>query len=159
MQKKVVLVGVLLAILLPVSIHAVDEGATMKGMVSDMYDYVEYLEDEMTQEIVHMHADLIFEDPQQFNRTLRSGWTYLITAFADWRVSDLDIIVYKDVDGQWIEIERDEETDNTPVVVVEPSSDGVYLVEIKVYSFATDDYDDSYTAAHYGLIISHEYVE
>ena len=157
MLRRIIVVGSIVALLIPSAAFAADEFTTMKDMVSEMYEYVEYLEDEMNQEIVHLHADIIFDESQEFTRPLFSGWTYAITAFADWRVADLDIIVYKDVDGQWVEIDRDEEEDNTPIVIVEPTSDGMYLIEIQVYSFAEDSYGDYYTAAHYGLLISHEY--
>lgn len=152
MHKTLILAGIALALLLPGALIAADEYTTMKGMVEDLAEYVEYLEDEMNQEIVNLHVDIIFEGPESYMRPLSSDWTYLITAFADWRVADLDIIVYKDVDGEWVEIERDEETDNYPTVVVEPTSNATYLIEIDVYSFV-----EGYTAAHYGLIISHEY--
>ncbi|MBD3287091.1 hypothetical protein GF359_10550 [candidate division WOR-3 bacterium] len=158
MLKKIIVVGSIAALLIPAVSFAADDYTTMKEMVSEMYTYVEYLEDEMSQEIVHLHADIIFDEPKPFTRPLYSGWTYAVTAYADWRVADLDIIVYKDVDGQWVEIDRDEEEDNTPIVIVEPSSDGMYKIEIEVYSYNIDeDSGEYYTAAHYGLIISHEY--
>ena len=128
-----------------------DEYTTMKNIMIEMAGYVEFLEDSLEQEIVHMQADIITDDGKSFTRTLHEGWTYGVSAFADWRVSDLDITVYKDVDGEWVEIESDAETDNTPFVTIEPSQTGVYLIELEVYEFA-----EEYTAAHYGMLIYHE---
>jgi hypothetical protein len=116
-----------------------------------MAGYVEYLEDSLDQEIVHMQADIISDEGTTFTRTLHDGWTYGVAAFADWRVNDLDITVYKDVDGEWVEIQSDDETDNTPSVVITPSQTGIYLLSLDVYEFA-----EEYTAAHYGMLIYHE---
>jgi len=135
---------------LPAALRA-DEYTTMKDIMLEMASYVSYLEDSLDQEIVHLQADIIHEAGVSYTRQLQEGFTYGIAGFGDWRVDDLDIIVYKDVDGEWVEIERDEEEDNLPTVVVEPSSDGVYRIELQVYKFSGD-----YSAAHYGLIIFHE---
>ncbi|KPK72756.1 hypothetical protein AMJ87_03855 [candidate division WOR_3 bacterium SM23_60] len=128
-----------------------DEYTTMKNMLIDMAGYVEYLEDSLDQEIVHLQADIITDKSMSFTRTLHEGWTYGLAAFADWRVVDLDITVYKDVDGQWVQVQQDEQTDNTPSVIIEPSQTGTYLIELSVYEFA-----EEYTAAHYGMLIYHE---
>lgn len=153
MHKKLLLIAFAAAILLPAALQG-DEYTTMKDIMLDLADYVVLLEDSLNQEIVHLHADIITEDGVSYSRTLYSDWTYGITAFGDWRIADLDIIVYKDVDGQWVEIERDEEEDNNPTVMVEPTSDGTYSIDISVYSFSGDN-----TAAHYGLVIFHEMPE
>ncbi|NLI99243.1 hypothetical protein GX441_11375 [bacterium] len=137
-------------LLIPSAMKA-DEYTTMKDIMLDLASYVTYLEDSLDQEIVHMQADIIGADGLSYTRTLRSGWTYGITAFGDWRISDLDITVYKNVDGSWVEIEKDEEVDNNPTVTVVPSSDGEYKIELDVY-----EWDGDYTAAHYGLIVFHE---
>ena len=133
------------------SVAKASKETSMKDIISTMNDYVEYLEDSLSQEIVHLQADIIGEDGVTFTRTLYDGWSYGIAAFGDWRVKDLDIIVYKDVDGQWVEITKDNKTDNNPVVSVVPSSAAKYLIELKIYKFK-----DDYTAAHYGMIIFHE---
>jgi hypothetical protein len=128
-----------------------DEYTTMKNMLIDLAGYVEYLEDSLQQEIVHLQADIITDEGKSFTRTLHEGWTYGVAAFADWRVADLDITVYKDVDGQWVEVQKDEQTDNTPSVVITPSQAGIYMIELGVYEFS-----EEYTAAHYGMLIYHE---
>jgi hypothetical protein len=45
----------------------------------------------------------------------------------------------------------DDESDNHPVVTVEPSETDKYLIELSVYKW-----DEEYSAAHYGMLIYHE---
>ena len=134
----------------PHVLHA-DIYTTMKSMMDDMTQYVYFLEDSLDQEIVHVQADIITTDGTTFSRTLHQGWIYGIAAFGDWRIKDLDITVYMDVVGEWVEVTADDESDNHPVVTVEPSETGKYLIELSVYKWAED-----YTAAHYGMLIYHE---
>ncbi len=150
MHKNMVLIGLVLILIIPAFLHA-DKYTTMKDVIIEMAGYVAYLEDSLSQEIVHMQADIITEDGTTFTRTLHEGWTYGVTAYGDWRISDLDIIVYKDVDGEWVKIVDDEASDNHPTVTVTPSNTGTYLIELQVYEF-----DGDYSAAHYGMLIYHE---
>jgi|TARA_B100001971_G_C18218182_1_gene555287 hypothetical protein len=107
------------------------------------------IEDSLEAEIVRVEMDIINQPKDSF-RFLYKGWTYGISAFADWRVEDLDIEVYKDVDGKWILIEKDDSTDNDPLIFVTPSFTGLYRILIKVYK-----YSEGFDSAHYGLIIFH----
>jgi hypothetical protein len=140
----------LLLLLIPGMLRA-DIYTTMKGVMDDMTTYVYFLEDSLDQEIVHMQADIITGDGTTFRRTLHQGWTYGIAAFGDWRIKDLDITIYVDIDGEWVEVASDDESDNHPVVAVEPTETNMYLIELSVYKW-----DEEYTAAHYGLLIYHE---
>jgi hypothetical protein len=126
----------------------------MKGIMSDMTQYVDFLEDSLSQEIVHMQADIITAEGATFSRTLHQGWTYGIAAFGDWRIKDLDIIIYEEVEGEWVEVASDDESDNHPVLTVVPSETNVYLIELTVYKWA-----EEYSAAHYGMLIYHEIEE
>jgi len=150
MHKNMVLIVFALVLLIPTFLRA-DEYTSMKDVIIEMAGYVAFLEDSLDQEIVHMQADIITEDGKTFTRTLHEGWTYGVTAYGDWRVDDLDITIYKDVDGEWVKITGDEATNNHPMVTVKPSTTGIYLIELEVYSFNKD-----YTAAHYGMLIYHE---
>ena len=150
MRKSLIFIIFALVFLTPFILQA-DIYTTMQEIVNTMEGYVIFLEDSLNQEIVHFQADIIGEDGKSFSRTFHEGWTYGITAFADWRVTDLDITIYKDVDGQWVELESDDAVDNHPTVTIVPSSTGIYLIELGVYSFAED-----YTVAHYGMLIYHE---
>ncbi len=142
--------GFLLIFTFP-QIFQADIYTTMKGMMDDMAEYVYFLEDSLDQEIVHAQVDIITADGTTFSRTLHDGWTYGIAAFGDWRIKDLDINVYVDVNGEWVEVTADDESDNHPVVTVEPEQTNKYLIELSVYKW-----DEDYTAAHYGLLIYHE---
>ncbi|UCG30021.1 MAG: hypothetical protein JSV53_11070 [candidate division WOR-3 bacterium] len=134
----------------PSLMHA-DMYTTMKGIMDDMTEYVYFLEDSLSQEIVHVQADIITNNGATFSRTLHEGWTYGIAAFGDWRIKDLDITVYMDVEGEWIEVVSDDESDNHPVVTVEPYETNKYMVELTVYKW-----DEDFSAAHYGMLIYHE---
>jgi len=56
------------------------------------------IEDSLGAEIVRVEMDIINQPKDSF-RFLYKGWTYGISAFADWRVEDLDIKVYKYSEG------------------------------------------------------------
>ncbi|MDH4211148.1 MAG: hypothetical protein OEV79_06830 [candidate division WOR-3 bacterium] len=134
----------------PSLMHA-DVYTTMKGIMDDMTEYVYFLEDSLNQEIVHVQADIITNSGATFSRTLHEGWIYGIAAFGDWRIKDLDITVYMDVEGEWVEVISDDESDNHPVVTVEPYETNKYMVELTVYKWEED-----FSAAHYGMLIYHE---
>jgi hypothetical protein len=150
MHKHVFVPSVLSLLVFGHILHA-DIYTTMKGVMDDMTEYVYFLEDSLDQEIVHVQADIITGDGTTFSRTLHQGWTYGIAAFGDWRIKDLDITVYIDVDGEWVEVNSDDESDNHPVVTVEPTATNMYLIELSVYKW-----DEDYSAAHYGMLIYHE---
>jgi len=150
MKKIKILIILSLFLLTPIFLHA-DMYTTMKEIINTMEGYVIFLEDSLDQEIVHLQADIIGTEGTSFTRTLHEGWTYGVTAFGDWRINDLDITIYKDVDGQWVEIEKDEAVNNHPTISVVPSSTGTYLIELSVYAFNED-----YTVAHYGMLVYHE---
>ena len=150
MHKHVFVSFALLLLIVPCVMYS-DMYTTMKGVMNDISQYVDFLEDSLDQEIVHMQADIITTKGTTFTRTLHQGWTYGIAAFGDWRIKDLDITIYMDVDGEWIEVTSDDESDNHPVVSVEPTETNTYLIELTVYKW-----DEEYTAAHYGMLIYHE---
>lgn len=150
MLKHLFSSSVLVLLAIPGMLRA-DIYTTMKGVMDDMTSYVYFLEDSLDQEIVHVQADIITGDGTTFSRTLHQGWTYGIAAFGDWRIKDLDITVYVDIDGEWVEVTSDDESDNHPVVTVEPTETNMYLIELSVYKW-----DEEYSAAHYGLLIYHE---
>lgn len=150
MRKHLPFLFIMLFLIAPYILHA-DMYTTMKGVMNDMSQYVDFLEDSLDQEIVHMQADIITTKGTTFTRTLHQGWTYGIAAFGDWRIKDLDITIYMDIDGEWIEVTSEDESDNHPVVAVEPAETNTYLIELTVYKW-----DEDYTAAHYGMLIYHE---
>jgi len=102
-------------------------------------------------EIVRMEFDIIGETTKSTYRYLHEGWEYAVIAFGDFRVKDMDVKVYKDVDGTWVEITKDEDIDPMAIVTVTPSYTAQYMIEIECYEF-----EPGYSVAHYGLIICHE---
>jgi hypothetical protein len=110
---------------------------------------IETIEDENL-EIVRMEFDIVGESAKATYRYLHEGYEYAIIAFGDYRVKDMDVKVYKDVDGTWVEITKDEDIDATAIVTVEPSYTAQYMIEIQCYEF-----EAGYSVAHYGLIICH----
>lgn len=123
---------------------------SMAPILEEAVPIIETIEDSDL-EIVRMEFDIVGETTKQSYRYLHEGWEYLIVAFGDFRVKDMDIKVYKDVDGTWVEITKDEDIDATAVVTVEPSYTAQYMIEIEVYEF-----EPGYSVAHYGLIVCHE---
>lgn len=125
---------------------------------SDMYDLIKKgqliiaLLESQDEEIVRAEYDLIHKgSPKTIYRTLSSDYTYTITGFASSdRIDDLDIVVYKKVNGSWVEEVKDTKTDSTPMVNIKPSYSREYKIVVKAYSWKS-----SYDVSCYGLIVSH----
>ena len=65
------------------------------------------------------------------NTTFIRGNTYFILGAGDGGVRDLDIILY---DENWNEIDRDTQTDESPIVKVTPKWTGEFHIRVKMYS-------------------------
>ena len=74
----------------------------------------------------------------------------MIVAFGDFRFRDIDIKVYRYVNGYWQLIEKDMDAESVAAVSITPSYTEEYKIEISAYSFESD-----YNVGHYGLIIAH----
>lgn len=125
------------------------EGTSMKPILTDALAYIQTSEDKGF-EIVRMEFDIISDTKSTF-RTLQEGWNYVILAFGDYRIEDIDIEIYKDVDGTWTLIKKDAAAIANASVIITPSSTGMYRIDIKAYKFGP-----GYTTAHYGMLIIHE---
>lgn len=126
-----------------------DDGRTMIPILTDAVDYIDKVEG-AGNEIVRMEFDILKDEKETF-RYLYEGWTYGICAFGDYRLEDIDIQVYKDVDDTWSLITKDEDASGVAIVKVKPVNSGMYKIVVKAYKFA---YGES--GCHYGLIIFHE---
>ena len=128
--------------------------AQSETTMTDIYErgnsIIEMLEDGHDMEIVRIEYDIVSSSKSTV-RTLYSDWTYTIVGFADRRVADLDVVVYRKQGGRWVEVEHDTDTDNTPVVTITPSSTAEYKIEVSVAQFHEGE-----SAAHYGLMICHD---
>jgi hypothetical protein len=123
---------------------------SMAPILEEAIPVIETVEGENL-EIVRMEFDIIGETTKASYRYLHEGWEYAIIVFGDYRVKDMDVKVYKDVDGTWVEITKDEDIDPMAIVTVTPSYTAQYMIEIECYEF-----EPGYSVAHYGLIVCHE---
>jgi len=123
---------------------------SMAPILEEAIPVIETVEGENL-EIVRMEFDIIGETTKASYRYLHEGWEYAIIVFGDYRVKDMDVKVYKDVDGSWVEITKDEDIDPMAIVTVTPSYTAQYMIEIECYEF-----EPGYSVAHYGLIVCHE---
>ena len=101
-------------------------------------------------EVVRTEVDLISTEKTTI-RSLSEGWTYTIMAAGSSRIEDLDIVVYKLTDGEWIEVGKDADHSSVAAVVIKPTATGQYKVVVKAYKFKSGN-----TVGHYSLIIYHE---
>lgn len=150
-MKKITLLVALFALSAFNSIHS--QEISMSNILELAAPIVELIEVENDQEIVHMEFDILSSSASSkiTMRTLYSGCTYGICAFGDYRISDLDIKVYKDMDGEPVLLKKDDDASDVAVVTIEPSSTGSYIIEISSYKFV-----EGYSSGHYGLIIFHQ---
>lgn len=150
-MKKITLLVALFALSAFNSIHS--QEISMSNILELAAPIVELIEVENNQEIVRMEFDILSSSASSkiTMRTLYSGWTYGICAFGDYRISDLDIKVYKDMDGEPVLLKKDDDASDVAVVTIEPSSTGRYIIEISSYKFV-----EGYSSGHYGLIIFHQ---
>ena len=150
-MKKITLLVTLFALSAFNSIHS--QEISMSNILELAAPIVELIEVENDQEIVRMEFDILSSSASSkiTMRTLYSGWTYGICAFGDYRISDLDIKVYKDMDGEPVLLKKDDDASDVAVVTIEPSYTGSYIIEISSYKFV-----EGYSSGHYGLIIFHQ---
>lgn len=128
-------------------------GTSMVPIMEKADDIVNILENDQNQEIVRMEYDILFSTKSTY-RTLSSNWTYRIVAFGDYRFKDIDLKVYRKVNGQWVSVGSDSEESSIAMVSVSPKSEGEYRIDITAYSFV-----EGYSAGHYGLIVCHDQPE
>ena len=123
---------------------------SMRPIISKAVDLIELIEDDHDMEIVRIEFDIVTNKTETY-RTLYQGIDYTIVAFADDRVSDLDVRVYEYDDNEWTLVAKDNDASDVAVVSVTPDVSSTYKVVVSAYSF-----NQGYSAAHYGLIFFHE---
>lgn len=138
-----------LLFLLPYLTNAQKEEISMKPILTDAGNYAKKIEMELGQEIVRMEFDIIQSSKSSF-RVLSEKYEYGILAFGDFRITDIDIKVYKWANDQWNLIEKDESQDSNALVTINPLSTGEYRIDIIASKF-----EEGYDIGHYGLIIYH----
>lgn len=133
-----------------VTAFAGNSSTSMSPIMSRATEIVRYVEDEMNMEVVRQEYDIL-RTTKTTTRILDSGWTYAIIAFGDYRFKDIDVKVYRNVQGSWQLVAKDNDASAVALVTVTPQYEGEYLIEITAYSF-----EPGYDVGHYGLIIAHE---
>ena len=146
-MKKVIL---LVLLTITCNILAGDYSTTMAPVMSKGEDIVKYIENELNLEVVRLEYDIL-RTTKTTTRILSEGWTYTICAFGDFRFKDIDIKVYRNIQGDWQLINSDNDASAIALVKITPPYEGEYLIEISAYSF-----EPGYDVGHYGLIIAHE---
>jgi hypothetical protein len=126
-----------------------DDGTSMGSIIERANAVVERLE-KKNYEVVRIEMDIVAGE-KETQRYLSSDWTYGAIAIADDRVEDLDIYVFKEVDGEWVQVKKDDTDDAIPAVALQPKETSLYKFVIKAHKYA-----DGYSAAHYALMIYHE---
>ena len=108
--------------------------------------------DDKGMEIVRIEYDLIFSSKESY-RKLYPDWEYIIVAFSDEGVKDLDIKVYEydGIQDKYVLADMDTGDANYAMVKVTPKAETTYKVEITITEF-----EEGFTAARYGLIYVHE---
>lgn len=148
-MKKTTIVAVL-ALFSVLGAYAQRPDVSMRPIMSKAVDLIELIEDNYDQEIVRMEFDIVTDNKETF-RTLYEGIEYTVVAFADDRVSDLDVRVYAWDSGDWALVKKDSDSSDVAVVSLTPDETARYRIVVSAYSF-----NSGYSAAHYGIIIFHE---
>lgn len=126
-----------------------DDGTSMAPIMERAAGVVATLE-KKNMEVVRMELDIVAGE-KETQRYLSDAWEYGIIAVADDRVEDLDLYVFKEVDGEWVRVKKDDTEDASPMVIVKPSMTSLYKFVVKAHK-----YSEGFEAAHYALIIYHE---
>jgi hypothetical protein len=73
---------------------------------------------------------------------------YIVASVGDEKVADVTLVIYKKVDGAWVEVKKDMEHKNSALLEIEPSTTGEYAIDVKVTKFK-----DSNKTGHVGLFV------
>jgi hypothetical protein len=106
--------------------------------------------EERDMEVVRIEADIIRTTKESI-RTLDPSYSYTIIAVGSDRIADLDIEVYKMIDGEWTLLKKDTDDQNVAGVEVKPSNYAEYKVVVTAYKF-----NEGYEVGHYGLVYIHD---
>ena len=147
MFKKIM--TILCGIGISTQIFAQKEEISMKPILTDAGKYIQQIEMEMGLEIVRMEFDILQTTKLSF-RSLDENFEYGIFAFGDFRISDIDVKVYRWANNQWTLVGKDDTEDGNALVTIKPFLTGEYKIEISAYKF-----EPGYTIGHYGLLIYH----
>ena len=131
------------------SYSQIPDAASMRPILSDATHYIMYLENN-NYEIVRLEFDILKETSSTY-RWLQSDFEYGVLAFGDYRILDIDILIYKEVDGNWVLIKNDTDAKSNALVYIKPSETGFYKIDIVPFKIA-----EGYPGGHYGMIFFHK---
>ncbi len=140
---------VLLLLVLTSVVSAQTRSMGSDGILGKLQKVIDYAE-ERDMEVVRIEADLI-RTSKEIIRSLDPSYTYTITAVGSNRILDLDLEVYKNINGTWTLIKKDTDAANMAVVQLTPSSHSEYKVIVRAYKF-----NSGYDVGHYGLVFIHD---
>ena len=123
---------------------------TMVPVLEKSLSIIDLIENDHDMEIVRLEFDIVKSSKDSY-RTLTKNYEYTIVAFADDRVKDIDVALYKRVGNEWIQVASDNDNSDIAVMSYTPTETANYKVVVSVYAF-----NSGYSAAHYGLIYFHE---
>lgn len=144
-------------LLLPVSLataqdnRALDNarGTSVRPLMADV-DPVIRLAEDRNMEIVRMEFDIVATQKETF-RSLSPDWEYLIAVVGDYRIADLDLALYQQQGGQWVEVASDVKSDKAATVTFRPPSAGQYKVIVRATRF-----NEGFRVGRYALLFIHE---
>lgn len=124
---------------------------TMQPVMDSMQSVIKIVEANKL-EIVRIEMDIVRKDvPKTSFRILTKGYTYRVGVFADWRLEDVDIEIYKQMsDGNYVFVGRDNKV--SPIAMVDFTTE-----ETTWYKFVVIGYKfvSPYDSGHYGLVVLH----
>ena len=127
----------------------VNDAASMKPILLNAIPYLQTIE-QRTAEIVRVEFDILNVRKTTY-RTLHEGYNYGIVAFGDYRISDIDLEVYKQAGSEWVFITKDTDARANAGVAITPLSSGLYRIDVICHRFSP-----GYNSGHYGLVVFHE---
>lgn len=128
--------------------YAQTSTASITSILSQLQQIIETAE-KRDMEVVRVEADIIRTTKETY-RVLDPSYRYSIIAVGSSRIKDLDIEVYKKIDGEWTLIQKDDDNQNVAGVEIKPSAYADYKILIKAYAFY-----EGYDVGHYGLAVIH----
>jgi len=134
-MKKLIITTGLFYFLVCLSLHTQAQTKGIPLFIKTSLEILETVEKNNLQ-TARVEYDMIYSKKQLSWRTLYSGNTYQIMAYADENVKDLDIAVYAYEDGQWKRLARDSDEKQIASVVFTPDETQEYKIELSVYEFA-----------------------
>ena len=131
-------------------LFAQDIDLSMGEFIETISESIQLIETDYGQEVVRTEFDIIRTSKETF-RTLTDSYEYGIFVIGDDRIKDIDVEVFKVVDGDWILIKKDDKEDAQALVMIEPSTTAQYKIKISAYEF-----HEGYEVGFYSLAVFHE---